>query len=157
MSIALTNKRWGYASWLANYQATGNPQDYLDLPIDIVLGKLAIAYGSSRAEGDYITLPKQYAFSDIYNGITGGTDINLKWGEPEALARIYQALNDETGDNIYYSTYVSFSVPVLLGLIATFESSDGTGWALFDDGTDTGFLLYDDGTDNGILEFQNAA
>lgn len=107
------------ASWLAN--KTGQTVDdclfYFEHQI---WAKLAAAYGGSKGEEGYVSLPKQYAWSAIYNGITGSTDTYLDWNKRRAMEKIVSAYYGV--DDCCFS--VSFPIQYLYALMVPFVDQD---------------------------------
>jgi hypothetical protein len=149
MAIASLPKRMELAHWLVAVQGYGSVDDYWSLPEQYLYAKIAVAYGCPRDEASYISLPKNYVWSDIYNAITGDTSSHTDWCERQALGWILAAENQETGDLSMVSYYIDLPIRITLALLA----SEGSANALYDDNVDTGYLLYDDGVDAGLLEF----
>jgi len=139
------------SAWLAGYQGFGVIEDYYLLPKDHIYGLLAVAYGSEKSLPDYLSLPKTYAWSDIYNQISGDSSFH-SWDEMSALARILAALKGE--DSSYVAFYQDLPILVVLALIVIEEGIDTTGFMLFDDGSGDGATLYDDGVTSGEVAIQ---
>lgn len=135
------------ATWLAN-KTGGTVADVLTLSEKQLWAELAVAYGGSLDVAGYEGIALQYSWGAIYNGITGGTDIQINWGIRQAMEAIVGA---QFGvDVCCYTT--GLPIKYLLALMALSVSPgpvevDGLA---FDDGVDSGALLYDDG-DTGLL------
>ena len=81
---------------------------YYDLPERYIWAKIAVAAGAPRAEGEYIFIPKNYAWSDIYNAVAGASGNHTDWSENVALGHIAAAYRGDTGNPEALATYINW-------------------------------------------------
>jgi hypothetical protein len=86
-----------------------NPiSNYYDLPERYLWAKIAVAAGAPKDEAAYIGLPKQYAWKDIYNAVSGSSLGTIDWSEKQALGHIAAAYRGDTGNPANLATYIDW-------------------------------------------------
>ena len=98
------------------------PSNYYDLPERYLWAKIAVAAGAPREEAAYISLPKNCAWSDIYNAVAGSSGNHTDWSENVALGHIAAAYRGDTGNPANLATYIDwpwrYKVASIIGGIA---------------------------------------
>jgi hypothetical protein len=82
--------------------------DYWTLPERYLWAKIAVAAGAPKDEAAYIGLPKQYAWKDIYNAVSGSSLGTIDWSEKQALGHIASAYRGDTGNPEALATYINW-------------------------------------------------
>jgi hypothetical protein len=110
---------WQVTSWsVANLEApaptiteipAANPiANYLTLPERYLWAKIAVAAGAPKDEAFYINAPKQYAWKDIYDAVSGSSLGTIDWGEKQALGHIAAAYRGDTANPANLATYIDW-------------------------------------------------
>jgi hypothetical protein len=82
--------------------------NYLTLPERYLWAKIAVAAGAPKDEAFYINAPKQYAWKDIYDAVSGSSLGTIDWGEKQALGHIAAAYRGDTGNPANLATYIDW-------------------------------------------------
>jgi hypothetical protein len=82
--------------------------DYWTLPERYLWAKIAVAAGAPKDEAAYIGLPKQYAWKDIYNAVSGSSLGTIDWSEKQALGHIAAAYRGDTANPANLATYINW-------------------------------------------------
>jgi len=82
--------------------------NYLTLPERYLWAKIAVAAGAPKDEAFYINAPKQYAWKDIYNAVSGSSLGTIDWSEKQALGHIAAAYRGDTGNPANLATYIDW-------------------------------------------------
>jgi hypothetical protein len=82
--------------------------DYWTLPERYLWAKIAVAVGAPKDEAFYINAPKQYAWKDIYDAVSGSSLGTIDWGEKQALGHIAAAYRGDTGTPENLATYIDW-------------------------------------------------
>jgi hypothetical protein len=82
--------------------------DYWTLPERYLWAKIAVAAGAPKDEAAYIGLPKQYAWKDIYNAVSGSSLGTIDWTEKQALGHIAAAYRGDTANPEALATYIDW-------------------------------------------------
>jgi hypothetical protein len=82
--------------------------DYWTLPERYLWAKIAVAAGAPKDEASYIGLPKQYAWKDIYDAVSGSSLGTIDWSEKQALGHIAAAYRGDTGNPANLATYIDW-------------------------------------------------
>lgn len=129
------------------------PSNYYSLPERYLLAKIAVAAGGPKTEATYISLPKNYVWSDIYNAISGdiaNSIVVVSGAGTEAVNGAY-ARNGTVGGKpsyLYDGNSLEWSIGSAKWIIvdgstgdAVYTSDDNvtypwqvTTWAAFNDG-----------------------
>jgi hypothetical protein len=78
------------------------------LPEYYLWAKIAVAAGGPRGEADYINLPKNYIWKDIYDAVSGTSNGLLQWNEKQALGYIASAYRGDTANPANTATYINW-------------------------------------------------
>jgi hypothetical protein len=82
--------------------------DYWTLPERYLWAKIAVAAGAPKDEAAYIGLPKQYAWKDIYDAVSGSSLGTIDWTEKQALGHIAAAYRGDTANPEALATYINW-------------------------------------------------
>jgi len=82
--------------------------NYLTLPERYLWAKIAVAAGAPKDEAFYINAPKQYAWKDIYDAVSGSSLGTIDWGEKQALGHIAAAYRGDTANPANLATYINW-------------------------------------------------
>jgi hypothetical protein len=82
--------------------------NYVTLPERYLWAKIAVAAGAPKDEAFYINAPKQYAWKDIYDTVSGSSLGTIDWGEKQALGHIAAAYRGDTGNPANLATYIDW-------------------------------------------------
>jgi hypothetical protein len=96
------------SQWLVNELGSGSVADYLTLPERYLWAKIAVAEGAPKDEAFYINAPKQYAWKDIYDAVSGSSLGTIDWSEKEAIGRIAAAYRGDTSNPENLATYINW-------------------------------------------------
>jgi hypothetical protein len=107
-SAADQPRRYMLSQWLVNELGSGSIEDYLTLPERYLWAKIAVAAGAPKDEAFYINAPKQYAWKDIYDTVSGSSLGTIDWGEKQALGHIAAAYRGDTGNPANLATYIDW-------------------------------------------------
>lgn len=95
---------------------------YYTLPIPQIYAKIAVQLreglpiSSPRSEADYLNIPKNYTWGDMYNVITGTSNGRYDWIETLALAHIVAGLRGDTGNPQLLYQYIGLPIAYKLAL-----------------------------------------
>jgi hypothetical protein len=157
-SAADQPRRYMLSQWLVNELGSGSVADYPTLPERYLWAKIAVAAGAPKDEAFYINAPKQYAWKDIYNAVSGSSLGTIDWGEKQALGHIAAAYRGDTGNPANLATYIDWPwryqvASIITQLSASPFPSDGllAFWKLDDltDASGNGNIL----TNNNSVTF----
>jgi hypothetical protein len=107
-SAADQPRRYMLSQWLVNILYSGSIEDYLTLPERYLWAKIAVAAGAPKDEAFYINAPKQYAWKDIYDAVSGSSLGTIDWGEKQALGHIAAAYRGDTANPANLATYINW-------------------------------------------------
>jgi hypothetical protein len=82
--------------------------NYVTFPERYLWAKIAVAAGAPKDEAAYIGLPKQYAWKDIYDAVSGSSLGTIDWTEKQALGHIAAAYRGDTGNPANLATYIDW-------------------------------------------------
>jgi len=98
--------------------------NYLTLPERYLWAKIAVAAGAPKDEAFYINAPKQYAWKDIYDAVSGSSLGTIDWGEKQALGHIAAAYRGDTENPANLATYIDWPWRYQVASIITQLASD---------------------------------
>jgi hypothetical protein len=99
--------------------------NYITLPERYLWAKIAVAAGAPKDEAFYINAPKQYAWKDIYDAVSGSSLGTIDWGEKQALGHIAAAYRGDTGNPANLATYIDWPWRYQVASIITALAAEG--------------------------------